>query len=226
MSMTTAINAAPGPAAPEFVYPRVPATVGPATVGPGVVGPGVVGPGVVGSEAHIPSDPVRDSSPAKAPVPVRVGAADAHREGPRSEKSDRSERAGHAATVNPTFQYDTKAQRMVMLMHDQGSGAVVQQIPSEMALRQYEDAVRRVREDAAAVQVTAARPSSFEAASLGVILPAVAAGSAPPEPAPPQPVAPGAAAPGAAGSVTAGAGSGSGSGSGATGGGARFTTVV
>ncbi|MEI8397406.1 MAG: flagellar protein FlaG [Rhodospirillaceae bacterium] len=49
------------------------------------------------------------------------------------------------ATVNPTFRYDTDAQRMIMMVHDQTSGSIVQQIPSEAALRQYEEASKLAR---------------------------------------------------------------------------------
>ncbi len=103
-------------------------------------------------------------------------------------------------SANPTFAYDPQAQRVVMLTRDRKTGTVETQIPSEMALRQYEQAAKRVREDVATAQQSGSSPvqsSTLAAANLGIVIP----------------FAP------RSGSATAGASSG-------RGGGARYNVVV
>jgi len=158
-----------------------------------------------------------------------AAAAAGHGDSPKSEpvkgepagtSDGKADKTVPGAVINPTFRYDSQAQRMVMLMRDEKSGAVIVQVPSEVALRQYEQAVKRAQEDVAATQKATAgqapalpQTTSIEAAALGVLVPfgsaALTDGSAA-KPVQTETKAPTA---GAAGSVTAGSG-------------ARFNIVV
>jgi hypothetical protein len=86
--------------------------------------------------------------------------------------SDGVTSSGVIVTVNPTFSYDPQAQRVVMLTRDRKTGAVDAQMPSEMALRQYEQAAKRTRETAAAAQSSGGATAGATAAgSQGVVVP-------------------------------------------------------
>lgn len=157
-------------------------------------------------------------APAGQADSARTGAAAPQddKRNPTPDKADKTDQA----VVNPTFRYDDQTQRMVMLMRDQKSGTVLAQIPTEAALRQYEQALKRAREEVAnqstATDRTPAAISSLEAAALGVAVPLPSSETA----AATRPTsAPAARTGSAAGSVTAGA-------SAARAGGARFTFVV
>ena len=156
----------------------------------------------------------------------RAAAAAAHRydsikTGDGTTGDAKTDKTQAGAVINPTFRYDAQAQRMVMLMRDEKSGTVIVQVPSEVALRQYEQAVKRAQEDVAATQNVQAgqiapvpQTTSIEAAALGVLVPfgsaALGEGSTGKAA---NPIGTKAPAAGAAGSITAGSG-------------AHFTIVV
>ncbi len=137
-----------------------------------------------------PVAPIEFLQPRVAVSAIGHGSAESTHDGKGSESSVTPGAAGHAAAgsagdaggkaaaVNPTFKYDSETRRVVMLMSD-GNGAVLVQIPSEQALRQYEQALKRVKESVAATQGVAAGAasssipavSSIEAAAVGVLMP-------------------------------------------------------
>jgi len=91
-----------------------------------------------------------------------------------ADKTDANGAGAVMVSVNPTFNYDAQSHRMVMITRDRKTGAVETQIPSQMALRQYDQAVKRVRDDVTAAQLSGSTPStvsSVTAASLGIIIP-------------------------------------------------------
>jgi uncharacterized FlaG/YvyC family protein len=161
MTMTTAVHATSGPVAPEFVHNRTAQLAGgdSAAAKPAERTAAAQGSAVSANGNSTASQGTSSgTSPAASP------------NGGRGEKAA-------SITVNPTFRYDSESQRMVMMLRDQKSGAVVLQIPSEVALKQYEQAIKRVREEvatnhAAAGSATAPTPgTTMEAARLGVPLP-------------------------------------------------------
>jgi len=153
MLMTAAINATPGPVAPDYAQTRT----------------------AVAAAGHADSTRL-DTSRSSDGRSSDGGPGDAAAPAGAGGKDDKLPQA----VVSPTFRYDPQAQRMVMLMRDHTTGTVLVQVPSEVALRQYEQALKRVREEVAASQsATAGRSpvpqtSSIEAATLGVVIPAAA----------------------------------------------------
>ncbi len=110
-----------------------------------------------------------DRSAAGSPVSDKMTDVKAN-----TEKSGSTGSGAAGLTVNPTFQYDSQSHQMVMITRDRESGAVVTQIPSQMALRQYDQAVKRVRDDVTAAALSGSAPSgisSLTAASLGIVIP-------------------------------------------------------
>lgn len=135
--------------------------------------PGPVAPDYAQTRAAVAATGRGDSIRHESARHESAGSADG--EAAPGGKDDKSAQA----VVNPTFRYDDQSGRMVMLMRDQKTGATLVQVPSEVALRQYEQALKRVRDEVAASQDTAATPapastSSLEAATLGVVMPAPA----------------------------------------------------
>lgn len=53
--------------------------------------------------------------------------------------------AAYPRFVSPVLEYNQNAERMVMLFRDPASGKTTDQIPSEAALKQYQEAARRTR---------------------------------------------------------------------------------
>jgi len=148
MLVKAAVNATQGPVATEFPQSRA------ATV-------------VAGHSESARTEPVKSESARTAESKAENKAGDG-----------KSEKTVPGAVINPTFRYDAQAQRMVMLMRDEKSGTVIVQVPSEVALRQYEQAVKRAQEDVAATQhaqagqsAAVSQTSSIEAAALGVLVP-------------------------------------------------------
>jgi hypothetical protein len=191
MPMTAAVSATQGPVASDFIANRAILAAGPDL-----------------DPAHAAAKDVKAKDGA-----AKDGGKDGGKDATGKDPNGKEGGANPAVTVNPTFKYDSRAQRMVMVLRDQTTGAVVQQMPTEAALRQYEQAVKRVRDEMATSQTSpgqsqTSQTTSIEAAQLGVPVPLTAGTDA--KPAAPEAETKPAAAPEAkssrsAGSVTAGA---------------------
>ena len=81
-----------------------------------------------------------------------------------NQPSASTSKASTGSVLNSAFNYDSETRHVVMQMRD-GSGAVVVQIPSEQALRQYEQAQKQVKDGAGAGSEASSAGTGAEAAS-------------------------------------------------------------
>jgi len=147
MFMTSTVTATSGSVAPvEFSQSRA---VAPA-----------VGHGGAASHDVKASEPAMDlGAQSRA---VAAGSGD--KSGKTATVNPASNAAGSAHTNNSAFNFDSTTRRVVMQVRD-GSGSVVIQIPSEQALRQYEQALKRSQDSVTQDVAPAASPAGADPVS-------------------------------------------------------------